>query len=103
MRMLPIIFAGSACLQAAAPLHAQEVDAGRIRAAVERALPPVQRGLVAFQKNWSGSQTKDWPEVWKRIGCFSCHHEGLGLTTLSFLDRRDFAVDRGLARREADV
>ncbi len=104
MRRLLIILTGAAFLQAAAPLHPQEVDAVRIRAAVERALPPVQRGLVSFQKNWSpASGTKDWPAVWKRIGCFSCHHEGLGLTTLSFLGRRGFAVDQGLARQEADV
>lgn len=106
MRMLPIIFAGSACLQAAAPVHAQEVDAGRIRAAVERALPPVQRGLVAFQKNWPptpAAEMAKFPEEMRQFGCISCHHEGLGLTTLSFLRRRGFAVDEGLARREADL
>ncbi len=104
MRRLLIVLAGSAFLRAAAPVHAQEVDAGRIRAAVERALPPVQRGLVAFQEDWSPeSMPKNLPEPWQRIGCISCHHEGLGLTTLSFLGRRGFPVDRELARREAGL
>jgi len=44
-----------------------------------------------------------FPEEMRGNVCVSCHHEGLGLTTLSFLGRRGFAVDEGLARREADL
>lgn len=94
---------GLAWILSAAPLRAQEIDAGRIRSAVERALPPVQRGLVTFQEKWVPPADLPIPESFKKAGCISCHHEGLGLTTLSFLRHRGFAVDEGLARKEADT
>jgi hypothetical protein len=103
MRRLIVILAGAACLFPATLVRAQEIDAGRLKAAVERALPPVQRGLVAFQKGWDPPADLPIPQVYKEIGCISCHHEGLGLTTLTFLRRRGFAVDEGLRRDEADT
>src|SRR4051812_35413919 len=47
-----LVLAGPAWTLPAAPLRAEELDSGRIRAAVGRALPPLQRGLVGFQANW---------------------------------------------------
>jgi hypothetical protein len=103
MRRFAVIVAGSAWMLAAAPLQAQQVDAGEIRRAVERALPPVQRSLVRFQADWVPPTDIPIPPIFKQIGCISCHHEGVGLSTLSFLRRRGFAVDEGLARKEADI
>src|SRR4051812_38793816 len=48
VRRLAIILVGTAHALAAGPLSAQEVDPGRVRAAVERALTPVQDGLKTF-------------------------------------------------------
>jgi hypothetical protein len=105
MRKLAIInvIVGTAGILSVAPLGAQEIDAGRIREAVERALPPVQRSLSAFRANWVPPQEIPIPPIFKEIGCISCHHEGLGLTTLSSLRHRGFAVDEDLTRKEADI
>jgi hypothetical protein len=103
---ITIAFAGSVCVVSAAPLNAQEIDAGRVRSAVERALPPIQASLKAFETGKNESLAKGppgLPEAYRKAGCISCHHEGLGLTTLSFLRTRGFAIDERLARHEAEV
>ena len=102
-----VLVMGSSWTLTAAALGAEEFDAGRVRAAAERALPPLQRGLVAFQVNYRVRSEPPTdvaiPMEFEAIGCISCHHEGLGLTTLSSLRRGGFAVDEGLARTEADL
>src|SRR4051812_16902437 len=103
MRGRTIAIAGWACLVAWGPVRSEELDASRIRKAVERALPPVQRGLVEFRANWVPPKDVPVPAWLKEIGCISCHHEGVGLTTLSFLDRKGFAVDKVLERKQADT
>lgn len=104
MRGLAIIIAGCTCLLARGTVLAGEADAGRVRAAVERALPPVQRGLVQFRANWVPPPADVPVPAWlKETGCISCHHEGVGLTTLSFLERKGFAVDRAVARQQSDA
>jgi hypothetical protein len=93
------VFLGLALIIPAGRLAAQDVDRGRIRAAIERALPPVQKGLAEFQARWVPPKGFPLPEHLKKVGCISCHHEGIGLSTLSFLRDRGFAVDEGLADR----
>src|SRR3954469_10245686 len=106
MRSLTIILAGLACVLAAAPLPAQEIDAGRVRAPVERALTPIQSSMKTFDAKKAlppAEVLPALPEAYRKAGCISCHHEGLGLSTLAFLRTRGFAIDEGLARREAEV
>lgn len=106
MRRGAIILAGAACVLSAAPLRGQQIDPGRVRAAVEKALPPLQGGLKAFNagKTLPPAQVVPaLPEAYRKAGCISCHHEGLGLTTLAFLRSRGFAIDEGLARDETEA
>jgi hypothetical protein len=88
MRQFAIALAGAAYALAAAPAPAQDIDPGRARAAVEQALSPIQHGLKTFFE----SRPTPPPEIlatlaepFRKIGCISCHHEGLGLSTLSLL------------------
>ncbi len=103
MRGLAIVVAGWTCLLPCGLLRAEEPDACRIRTAVERALPSVQRGLVEFQAKWVPPSGAPVPSWLRETGCISCHHEGIGLTTLSFLDRRGYDVDKMLERKQADT
>ena len=90
---LHVLFAG--------PVGAQEPDCAKIRAAVEKAMVPMQRGLGEFQARWNPPPDLPIPPVFKEIGCISCHHEGLGLSTLSFLREQGFRVDEVLADKQA--
>ena len=62
---------------------------------------PAQRGLGEFQTRWNPPPDSPIPPVFKEIGCVSCHHEGLGLSTLSFLPEQGFQVDEVLADKQA--
>jgi squalene cyclase len=53
-------------------------DSTVFRAAVERAIEPIQRSLVAY------------PE---KRDCFSCHHQAVPVIALSILKSRGFAID----------
>ena len=64
---IAIAFAGSVCVLPAAPLRAQEVDAGRVRSAVERALPPIQASLKAFEAGKNESLAQAPPRSRRRI------------------------------------
>src|SRR3954463_14571880 len=101
MRVSLLAVVGSVCVLFAGPLGAQESDSAKIRAAVERALGPVQRGLGEFQTRWNPPPNLPIPPMFKEVGCVSCHHEGLGLSTLSFLRERGFQVDEVLAGKQA--
>src|SRR5262249_37554825 len=105
MRQFAIALAGAAYALAAAPAPPQEVELRRARAAVARALPPVRHGLETFleKKRMPPPEILPaLPEAYRKAGCISCHHEGLGLSTLSFLRGKGFAVDDDLAGRLAD-
>jgi hypothetical protein len=98
------VFVGMIHALAAVPLPAQEVDPGRVRAAVERGLTSVQHGLKTFSARKALPPVQAMPTLpaaYRKAGCISCHHEGLGLTTLCFLSRRGFAIDEDLASQEA--
>jgi hypothetical protein len=78
----------------------------RVVAAVERALPPVQQGLKTFGERKAMPPVEVMPAlpvVYRKAGCISCHHEGFGLTTVSFLRRKGFAIDEGLASQQAST
>jgi hypothetical protein len=98
------VFAGAAYALAAATALARDVDPGRVRAAVERALPPIQLGLKTFSEKKPMPNPEvlaTLPEAYRKVGCLSCHHEGVGLSTLGFLRKKGFGVDDDLAARLA--
>jgi hypothetical protein len=110
MRQLAIILGliltltGAVLALAAAP--AQDVNPGRVREAVERALPAVRNGLNTFSEKKRMPPPEvlpALPEAFRKAGCISCHHEGLGLSTLTFLRGKGFAVDDSLADLLADT
>src|SRR5438874_1092640 len=102
---LAIALVGAVYALAAPLVLAQDVAPERIRAAVERALPVVEHGLKTFCEKKTMPPVEMFPTLpatYRKAGCVSCHHEGFGLTTLSFLRGKGFATDVDLARRQAD-
>ncbi len=69
-------------------LGEEAAERDEVRAAVERALGPLQ------------SSQRVWME---EIGCFSCHHEGLGALAVGVAREVGFAVDEELARQQAEA
>ncbi len=103
MRRFIFVLVAMVCLRATVPLAAQEIDAGRVRAAVERGLKPVQNGLKDFSANKRMPPVEIMPalpQAYRKAGCISCHHEGLGLSTLSVLRQKGFKVDEELISLE---
>jgi hypothetical protein len=103
---LAIALTGAVCFLTTSPGFAQdaEIVPGQIRAGVERALPPVQRGFKTFGERKTMPLVEVMPALpvaYRKAGCISCHHEGFGLTTLSFLRRKGFAIDEALANQQA--
>jgi hypothetical protein len=71
---------------------------------VERALPVVQQGLKTFGERKAmppAAMFPTLPATYRKAGCISCHHEGLGSTTLNFLRRKGFTIDEPLASQQA--
>jgi squalene cyclase len=75
---LPIIFvlAGVAVVRVRA--EPEDATATRVRAAVERAVAPLQKSLVVY------AEKRD---------CFSCHHQAVSLVALKVARSRGFAID----------
>ena len=62
-----------------------EPDAGAIRAAVEKAVPPIERSLADYVR---------------QRDCFACHHQGLGVLALTTARDRGCQVNDGLLREQ---
>src|SRR5262245_43858968 len=85
---LALLFLGSALAAGQADLSTQQADLqAASRAAVERALPLMQRSA------------RVWTE---ETSCFSCHHQGLGQLALGLMRERGFAVDEAARSAELD-
>lgn len=64
-------------------------EPARVRAAVTRSLPPLQKGAQTFRERSEGR-------------CISCHHQGLVLQTVALARERGFTIAEELARAEVD-
>jgi len=73
--------------RAAEPLPAPVLNVDTIRAAVQRALPLLEKGAA-------GSMSE-------RSRCFTCHNQGLPLLALTTAQKRGFTVDQGHLDRQA--
>jgi hypothetical protein len=64
------------------------VTSARVRTAVARALPPLQKGLVVYAE---------------RRDCFSCHNQGVPLVALSIARSRGLAIDEDAFRATVEL
>ncbi|MFO0890205.1 MAG: prenyltransferase/squalene oxidase repeat-containing protein [Isosphaeraceae bacterium] len=101
MRAFSRLLIGLVLATLAGTVRAGDPDPDRIRSAIQKALPPVQKGLAEFQARWVPPKDMSMPDHLKTVGCISCHHEGVGLSTLSLLRERGFEVDRGVLGMES--
>lgn len=102
MRGLPMMMLVGSIAALATPVFAEDADQARIRSAVERALTPVQKGLKTFEARKTLTPVEAFPTLptaYRKAGCISCHHEGLGLTALSSLREKGFAIDEDIVGR----
>src|SRR5437870_1640909 len=65
--------------------HEKEVEPKQVKAAIKKALPPLQKGAAGH--------------VAQRT-CFSCHHQALPVLALKLAQERGFAIDEDGLRKQ---
>src|SRR5262249_40737175 len=84
MRTIAVLLAGLAC---AAPARAGQAPDPAVRAAVEKALQRVETGLTNYPKHRQ---------------CFSCHHQAVGVFSMTAARQRGFTVNEELLKKVID-
>jgi hypothetical protein len=77
-RALTIVFLFAALLVIRVRAAPEDISPARVRAAVERAIAPLQKSLVVYAE---------------RRDCFSCHHQAVSVVALQVARSRGLAID----------